>query len=151
MEPVAARQYATPETFTKITQRNRRRGHRQKPETNFKHLQISSMTINGPWTISDSYRTSISCAILSSPLGRISGFCPSDQMFAAGFLQIPSHGWHPCLWLEPSHYQGGLEHVRAGRIKIRTAEGNLTFRRSVYARHFAKFGFDEIEDTIGSK
>ena len=44
-----------------------------------------------------------------------------------------------------------LEHVRAGRTKIRTAEGNLTFRRSVYSRHFAKFGFNEIEDTIGSK
>lgn len=28
---------------------------------------------------------------------------------------------------------------------------NLTIRRSVYARHFAKFGFDEMEDTIGSK
>ena len=25
--------------------------------------------------------------------------CPSDQMFAAGFLQIPSRGGHPCLWL----------------------------------------------------
>ena len=52
-----------------------------------------------PWAISDSYRTSISFAILSSPLGLISDFCPSDQMFAAGFLQIPSRGGHPCLWL----------------------------------------------------
>ena len=52
-----------------------------------------------PWAISDSYRTSISFAILSSPLGLLSDFCPSDQMFAAGFLQIPSRGGHPCLWL----------------------------------------------------
>ena len=52
-----------------------------------------------PWAISDSYRTSISLAILSSPIGLISDFCPSDQMFAAGFLQIPSRGGHPCLWL----------------------------------------------------
>ena len=52
-----------------------------------------------PWAISDSYRTSISFAILSSPIGLISDFCPSDQMFAAGFLQIPSRGGHPCLWL----------------------------------------------------
>ena len=148
---MAARQYATPETLTKTAQRNRRRGHRQKPETNFKHSQISSVTVNRPWTIPDSYRTSISCAILSSPLVLISGFCTSDQMFAAGFLQIPYRGGHPCLWLEPSHYQGGLEHVRAGRTKIRTAEGNLTFRRSVYARHFAKIGFGEMENTIGSK
>ena len=52
-----------------------------------------------PWAISDSYRTSISFAILSSPLGLLSDFCPSDQMFAAGLLQIPSRGGHPCLWL----------------------------------------------------
>ena len=31
---------------TEIAQRNRRRGHRQKPETNFKHLQIYSVSIN---------------------------------------------------------------------------------------------------------
>lgn len=30
------------------------------------------------------------------------------QMFAAGFLQIPSRGGHHCLWLYPSHNQGGL-------------------------------------------
>lgn len=35
--------------------------------------------------------------------------------------------------------------------KFRTAEVNLTFRRSVYARHFAKLAFDEMEDIIGSK
>lgn len=29
--------------------------------------------------------------------------------------------------------------------KFRTAEVNLTFRRSVYARHFAKSAFDEME------
>ena len=52
-----------------------------------------------PWAIPDSYRTLISFAILSSPTGLISDFCPSDQMFAAGFLQIPSRGGHPCLWL----------------------------------------------------
>lgn len=26
----------------------------------------------------------------------------------ATFLQIPPHGRHPCSWLYPSHYQGGL-------------------------------------------
>lgn len=35
--------------------------------------------------------------------------------------------------------------------KFRTAEVYLTFRRSVYARHFAKSAFDEMEDSIGSK
>ena len=49
MKTVAARQYTTPEKITKIAQRNRRRGHRQKPETNSKHLQISSVTVN--WTL----------------------------------------------------------------------------------------------------
>ena len=43
----------------------------------------------------------------------------------------------------------------AGRMqnnkKFRTAEVNLTIRRSVYARHFAKLAFDEMEDSIGSK
>ena len=27
----------------------------------------------------------------------IHDFCPSDQWFASGFLQIPSHNGHPCL------------------------------------------------------
>lgn len=35
--------------------------------------------------------------------------------------------------------------------KFRTAEVYLTFRRSVYARHFAKSAFDEMEISIGSK
>ena len=48
---------------------------------------------------SDSYRTLTSIAVSSSSKGLVSGFYPSDQMFASGFLQIPSHGGHPCLWL----------------------------------------------------
>ena len=39
---------------------------------------------------SDSYRTLTSIAASSSSLGLVSGFCPSDQMFAASFLQICS-------------------------------------------------------------
>ena len=35
--------------------------------------------------------------------------------------------------------------------KFRTAEVYQNFRRSVYARHFAKLAFDEMEDSIGSK
>ena len=31
--------------------------------------------------------------------GLICGFCSSGQGFAAGFLQIPPRGRHPCLWL----------------------------------------------------
>ena len=52
-----------------------------------------------PWMISDSYWTLTSLAVSSSSLGLVSGFYPSGQMFAAGFLQIPSRGGHPCLWL----------------------------------------------------
>ena len=42
------------------------------------------------------------------------GFCPSGQRFAAGFLQIPRHQGHPCLWLYPSHCRvdSGLSPVR---------------------------------------
>ena len=29
----------------------------------------------------------------------ICGFCSSVRDFASGFLQIPPHGGHPCLWL----------------------------------------------------
>lgn len=35
--------------------------------------------------------------------------------------------------------------------KFRTAEVYQNFRRSVYARHFAKSAFDEMEISIGSK
>src|SRR5690606_19102675 len=31
--------------------------------------------------------------------GLICSFCPSGRDFAAGFLQIPPHSGHPCLWL----------------------------------------------------
>ena len=43
------------------------------------------------------------------------GFCSSGQSFAAGFLQIPRHQGHPCLWLYPSHCRAdsGLSPVRA--------------------------------------
>ena len=42
------------------------------------------------------------------------GFCSSGQSFAAGFLQIPRHRRHPCLWLYPSHCRAdsGLSPVR---------------------------------------
>ena len=42
------------------------------------------------------------------------GFCSSGQSFAAGFLQIPRHRRHPCLWLYPSHCRAdsGLSLVR---------------------------------------
>lgn len=32
-------------------------------------------------------------------LSLICGFCSSGRDFAAGFLQIPPHDGHPCLWL----------------------------------------------------
>ena len=41
--------------------------------------------------------------------------CSSGQSFAAGFLRIPRHRRHPCLWLYPSHCRAdsGLSPVRA--------------------------------------
>ena len=53
------------------------------------------------------------------------GFCSSGQSFAAGFLQIPRHQGHPCLWLYPSHCRAdsGLSPVRtcARRAHRKTA------------------------------
>lgn len=48
------------------------------------------------------------------PISLISSFCTSGQMFAAGFLQIPTHGGHPCLRLYTSRYRAcyGLAQVR---------------------------------------
>ena len=54
------------------------------------HLMSARFTLDD----SDSYWTLTSFAVLSSSLGLISGFCPSDQMFAAGFLQICSFQSH---------------------------------------------------------
>ena len=54
------------------------------------HLMSARFTVDD----SDSYRTLTSLAVLSSSAGLISGFCPSDQMFASGFLQICSFQSH---------------------------------------------------------
>ncbi len=56
------------------------------------------------------------------------------------------------VWL-PGHKQDPAERRTNAQIikKFRTAEVYQNFRRSVYARHFAKSAFDEMEDSIGSK
>lgn len=56
------------------------------------------------------------------------------------------------VWL-PGHKQDLAERKTSAKNskKFRTAEVYLTFRRSVYARHFAKSAFDEMEISIGSK
>ena len=48
------------------------------------------------------------------PISLISSFCSSGQMFAASFLQIPSHDGHPCSWLYTSRYRAcyGLAPLR---------------------------------------
>ena len=58
------------------------------------------------------------------------GFCPSGQRFAAGFLQIPRHQGHPCLWLYPSHCRvdSGLSPVRTcARRAHQKSDGTGTF------------------------
>ena len=70
-----------------------------------------------------SYRTLIRLVISSMPTSLISSFCTPDQMFAAGFLQIPPHDGHPCLvgYTLPAIGRvtdlHRLENVRAGRAK----------------------------------
>ena len=44
------------------------------------------------------------CACLPTSFSLLCGFCSSDQMFAAGFLQIPPHDEHPCPWLYASRH-----------------------------------------------
>ena len=43
----------------------------------------------------------LSCTADSSAfhMPLVCGFCSSARDFASGFLQIPPHGGHPCLWL----------------------------------------------------
>ena len=83
------------------------------------HLMSARFTLDD----SDSYWTLASLAVLSSSVGLISGFCPSDQMFASGFLQIPSRGGHPCPLAVTFPLSGRfrdfhpLEYVRAGRTE----------------------------------
>ena len=55
-----------------------------------------------------SYRTLVLFATSSTTKCLVCGFCTSDQMFASGFLQIPSRGGHPCLRLDASRYKGAL-------------------------------------------
>ena len=55
-------------------------------------------------TVPNSYWTLICLAILSTVICLIWSFCLLGQMFVAGFLQIPPHDGHPCLWLCNSHY-----------------------------------------------
>ncbi len=43
--------------------------------------------------------TSFCYANSSAQNGLLCDFYSSGQGFAAGFLQIPPHGKHPCLWL----------------------------------------------------
>lgn len=44
-------------------------------------------------------RASFCFANSPSHYGLVYGFCSSGRDFAAGFLQIPPRGGHPCLWL----------------------------------------------------
>ena len=75
-----------------------------------------------PWAVSDSYRTSISHAILSSPLGLVSDFCPSDQPDVCRRLPADSVSRRTPLPLAVTFPLSGrfrdlhpLEYVRAGR------------------------------------
>ena len=45
------------------------------------------------------YWTSFCLGNSSVPKCLICSFCSSDRGFAVGFLQIPPHDGHPCLWL----------------------------------------------------
>ena len=45
------------------------------------------------------YWTSFWFGNSSVPKCLICSFCSSDRGFAVGFLQIPPHDGHPCLWL----------------------------------------------------
>ena len=38
----------------------------------------------------------LSCKLIHPPVGLICSFCSSGRDFAAGFLQIPPRGGHPC-------------------------------------------------------
>ena len=59
------------------------------------------------------------------------GFCSSGQSFAAGFLQIPRHQGHPCLWLYPSHCRAdsGLSPVRTCARRAHSKKGLLESSR----------------------
>ena len=51
-------------------------------------------------TVLVQYWTSLCTASLSTPIRpSLWDFCSSVQVFASGFLQIPPHDGHPCLWL----------------------------------------------------
>ena len=51
-------------------------------------------------TVLVQYWTSLCFASLSTPIRpSLWDFCSSVQVFASGFLQIPPHDGHPCLWL----------------------------------------------------
>ena len=64
------------------------------------HLMPATFTLIVPY----SYWTLVLFATLSTIFCLICGFCPSGQIFASGFLQIPSRDGHPCLWLDASRY-----------------------------------------------
>lgn len=68
-----------------------------------------------PYHSVDSYRTLTPFVVSSTAFGLISGFCPSGQMFASGFLQIQPYDGYPCLCLYESRHWGalGLSPVRA--------------------------------------
>ena len=64
------------------------------------HLIPAPFTLAAP----NSYWASVSLATLPAAKSLIWSFCPSGQMFAAGFLQIPPHDGDPCHWLYDSRY-----------------------------------------------
>ena len=76
------------------------------------HLMPATFTPAVPY----SYRTLVFLATSSTAICLICDFCTSGQMFASGFLQIPSRGGHPCLRLDASHYKGALGTFTAQRI-----------------------------------
>ena len=73
-----------------------------------------------------SYRTLICVVISSMPTSLISSFCSSGQMFAAGFLQIPTRDGHPCPWLYTSRYRAcyGLAPIRECSCWAKTHDGH---------------------------
>ena len=62
------------------------------------------------------------------------GFCSSGQSFAAGFLQIPRHRRHPCLWLYPSHCRAdsGLSPVRTCARRAHYTKNPTLFQGGIF-------------------
>ncbi|MBR3456215.1 MAG: hypothetical protein IKH26_12950, partial [Bacteroidaceae bacterium] len=64
------------------------------------HLMPATFTL----TVPNSYRAWACFAALPTAPRLVCGFCPSGQMFAVSFFQIPPRDGHPCSWLCDSRY-----------------------------------------------